>query len=62
MNRVLVVAGTVATLGLAIMAIVHRPDAQSKPWKTTDVWYHESDVARLNRTARPLLVEFFHPD
>ena len=25
------------------------------------VWYHASDVALLARTARPQLVEFFHP-
>jgi hypothetical protein len=25
------------------------------------VWYHASDVALLDRTNRPQLVEFFHP-
>ena len=30
--------------------------------RAKETWYHESDVARLATTARPQLVEFFHPD
>jgi hypothetical protein len=30
--------------------------------KRDSVWYHESDVALVAATARPQLVEFFHPD
>lgn len=62
MNRLLILAGALAALGLTLTAILVRRNAEPRPWKTTDVWYHESDVAQLGRTGRPQLVEFFHPD
>jgi hypothetical protein len=62
MKRIFVIAGAIAATGLAAIAITGRPDTAPKPWKSTDVWYHESDLAQLNRTGRPQLVEFFHPD
>lgn len=62
MRRVLVIVGTAIVMGLAIVAMVLRPNVKPKPWKTADVWYHESDVAQIGRTGHPQLVEFFHPD
>jgi hypothetical protein len=50
------------TIAVAVVAIACRPDVDKKPWKSTDVWYHESDVALLATSGRPQLVEFFHPD
>jgi hypothetical protein len=62
MKRSVVIAGALTAIGIATLALIRRPDAAPKPWQTTDVWYHESDVAQLHRTGRPQLVEFFHPD
>lgn len=62
MKRVLALGGIAAVAGVVFLAVLLRPDEGKRPWKTTDVWYRESDVATLARTARPQLVEFFHPD
>lgn len=60
MNRLRI--SVVILMALAAGTIACRRDVEKQPWKTTDVWYHESDVAELGRTGRPQLVEFFHPD
>ena len=62
MKRLLLSAGVLAVVSVVVVAIVIRTGPDERPWKTTDVWYHESDVAQLARTGRPQLVEFFHPD
>jgi hypothetical protein len=49
-------------VGLVLALVACREAAEDKPWKTTDVWYKQSDVAALTATQRPKLVEFFHPD
>lgn len=42
-------------------AIPDRPPAEARA-EADSAWYHASDVARLARTGRPQMVEFFHPD
>lgn len=36
-------------------------DSSAVP-RIDSLWYHASDVARLARTGRPQLLEFFHPN
>lgn len=62
MKRLLALTSVLAVVGVGIAVFALRPERQTRPWTTTDVWYHESDVASLGRTGRPQLVEFFHPD
>ena len=62
MKRGILLAVTLTALGVAAWFVIPRPGVESRPWKTTDVWYHESDPSRVGATGRPQLVEFFHPD
>lgn len=62
MKRLLILAIPVAVLAVALGFYLLRAEPEKRFWKTTDVWYHASDVAVLGSTGRPQLVEFFHPD
>jgi hypothetical protein len=62
MKRLLILGTPVVALAVAIGLYALRAEPEKPPWKTTDVWYHASDVALVGSTGRPQLVEFFHPD
>jgi hypothetical protein len=62
MKRLLVFGIPVVALAVAVGLYISSAESRNPRWKTTDVWYHASDVASLGSTGRPQLVEFFHPD
>ena len=55
------VAVVILASGIAYLGINRNAPAGSSGAGSDSVWYHASDVALLARTARPQLVEFFHP-
>lgn len=65
MKRILLSLAAVAVLVVAALVILSRADRDTAPTATAagadSVWYRESDVSLLGRSARPQLVEFFHP-
>jgi hypothetical protein len=61
-KRLSILATPAAAFAIAMGFYLLRSEPEKRPWKTTDVWYHTSDVASLGSTGRPQLVEFFHPD
>jgi hypothetical protein len=62
MKRLPILGGTAVALGVIATVLTVSLAPEKQLWKTTDVWYHASDVASLGRTGCPQLVEFFHPD
>ena len=62
MRRLSTIVLVVGLVAVAAFFARGRWQSRSVDVPTTDsLWYHASDVARLARTGRPQLVEFFHP-
>jgi hypothetical protein len=60
--RLAVAAVVLIASGFVLFSIgARRFGPASTRAKPDSVWYHASDVALLDRTNRPQLVEFFHP-